>query len=104
MPDQLRTGGGGAASDRWSQIRADVLNRPLLRVAGSDPGALGAAVMAGVGSGAMADLAAAAERLVRIDRVFQPDPARAALAEVRFGLWQALISAARAVNAKLATG
>jgi xylulokinase len=104
VPDDIRLGGGGAVSDRWAQIRADVLARPLLRVAGNDPGAMGAAVMAGVGSGAMADLASAAERLVRVDRVFQPDPAGVAVAEARFALWRELIAAARPVNAALATG
>jgi xylulokinase len=102
MPERVQIGGGGAASDRWCQIRADVLNRPLVRVQGGDPGALGAAVMAGVGSGAMSDLASAAERLVRTDRIFHPNPTRAALSETRFALWQALISAARPVNAALA--
>ena len=102
VPEQISTGGGGAASDRWNQIRADVLNRPLVRVAGGDPGALGAAILAGVGCGAMADLAQAAERLVQTDRTYLPDPARAALEEVRFAWWQDLIRDARKVNARLA--
>jgi L-xylulokinase len=63
---------------------------------------MGAAVMAGVGSGAMADLASAAERLVKVDRVFQPDPGGVAIADARFGLWRDLITAARPVNAALA--
>ena len=102
VPDQIRTGGGGAASNRWSQIRADVFGRPLVRVKGSDPGAMGAAILAGVGSGAMADLATAAQRLVQSDHVFLPDPRRTAKAEARFALWQDLIKAARRVNARLA--
>lgn len=101
-PPRLRLGGGGAASDHWCQIRADVLGRPLQRVEGSDPGALGAAVMAGVGSGAMPDLATAAEQMVRTDREFAPDPVRAALEEDRFRLWQDLIRGTRPVNAALA--
>ena len=103
VPDRLQIGGGGAASDRWCQIRADVLARPLARVQGSDPGALGAAVMAGVGAGVLPDLVSAAERLVRIDRVFQPDPRRAAVSEQRYALWQNLIHQARPVNAALAS-
>ena len=51
----------------------------------------------------MADLAQAAARLVRTDRTYQPAPTRAALAEVRFGLWRNLIKGARPVNASLAT-
>lgn len=101
-PDRIRLGGGGAASDRWCQIRADVFNRPLERVRGMDPGALGAAVMAGVGSGALADLPSAAERLVQTDRIFRPDPAGAAEARRRFALWQDLIGQTRRINRALA--
>ena len=102
VPAQVRLGGGGAASDRWCQIRADVFNRAMVRVKGIDPGAMGAAVLAGVGSGAMADLPTAAERLVLTDRVFLPDPAQAMLAEQRFRLWQDLIGQTRPINAALA--
>lgn len=102
VPEQVRIGGGGAASDRWCQIRADALNRPLLRVQGRDPGAMGAAVMAGVGSASMPDLATAAEKLVQSDRLFEPDAKAAVLAETRFALWQRLTADAREVNAALA--
>lgn len=102
VPAQVRVGGGGMASDRWCQIRADVLNRPLQRVAGQDPGAMGAALMAGVGCGAMANLVEAAERLLQVDRIFTPDPVGTSVAEARFGLWQELIQGAKAVNARLA--
>lgn len=86
----------------WCQICADVLGRPLQRVEGSDPGALGAALMTGVGSGAMPDLASAAEQMIRTDREFEPDPVRAALEEDRFRIWQDLIRSTRSVNAALA--
>lgn len=102
IPAQIQTGGGGAASDRWCQIRANVFDRPFLRVEGRDPGALGAAVMAGVGSGSLPDLAKAAAAMIRTDRVFEPDPQAAALAEDRFGLWQQLYTQVRPINAALA--
>ncbi|EEW26831.1 xylulokinase [Rhodobacter ferrooxidans] len=102
VPERLRCGGGGAASDRWCQIRADALGRVLIRMQGSDPGAVGAAVMAGVGSGLMPDLAQAAQRLVLEDRRFVPDPQAAKLAEARFALWQQLYQQMRPINAGLA--
>lgn len=102
IPDRIRTGGGGAASDRWCQIRADALNRPLDRVQGRDPGALGAAVMAGVGCGAMVDLAQAAGALVLTDRTFLPDPQAATLADTRYTIWQQLYAQIRPINAQLA--
>ena len=83
-PAMLQAGGGGMQADRWCQIRADALGRPLRRMSARHAAALGAAVCAGVGCGAMASLAEAAKGLVREDRVFAPDREAAALAEDRF--------------------
>lgn len=98
IPKTLRVGGGGFASDVWAQIRADALGRPLHRVTGKDPGAMGAAVMAGVGIGAMADLASAAARLVTTDRSFTPEPEASRHAEIRYALWRDLYTNLRPVN------
>ena len=97
-PAILRAGGGGFASDAWAQLRADVLGRPVQRVEGRDPGAIGAAVMAGVGVGAMADLATAAGALVKTDRTFTPRPAEAKRADSRYAIWREMYDALRPVN------
>jgi len=99
---EIRLGGGGAASDRWCQIRADVFGRDLVRMQGRDAGAVGAAVMAGVGCGEMADLRQAVGRLVRVDQVFRPDTSRSGLADRRFRLWQTLYRQVREVHAGMA--
>lgn len=68
----LRAIGGGTRSEAWSQILADVLERPIERVA--EPrlaGAIGAALVAAVGTGALDSVAAIGPR-VRVDRVFLP--------------------------------
>jgi len=69
----LHVVGGGAQSDVWCQIHADVLNRPLHRVA--QPllaNVRGAALFAGLVTGRLAadDLGGRA----RVDRVFSPQP------------------------------
>jgi xylulokinase len=97
-PAVIRAGGGGFASDHWAQLRADVMGRPLMRVQGRDPGAVGAAVMAGAGIGAMADLAAAASALVQTDRTFTPQPDDAARADRRYALWRGMYEALRPIN------
>jgi len=94
----IRAGGGGFASDLWAQIRADVFGRPLCRVAGRDPGAVGAAVMAGAGIGLMADLATAAGALVQTDWVFEPRAEAAARAERRYAIWRGMYGALRPIN------
>ena len=98
----IQAGGGGMAPDIWCQIRADVLGRPLLRMQALAAGAVGAADMAGVGAGLMPGLVQAAQHLVRQDRIFQPDPAAAARADLRFQLYGQLYHQLRGVNAALA--
>jgi xylulokinase len=97
-PEILRAGGGGFASDAWAQLRADILGRPIQRVAGRDPGALGAAVMAGVGTGILTDIATATKALVRLDRTFIPRKIEGARAEIRYAIWRELYDALRPVN------
>ncbi len=97
----IRAGGGGTASDRWCQIRADAFGRPVVRMAARDAGAVGAMVMAGAGTGIVPDLAAAAATVPE-ERTFFPDKTRVPLAEARFGLWKELYAQMRPVNAGLA--
>jgi len=49
---QIRTSGGGAHSDLWRQIHANVFNNEVITVSGSaEGGAYGAALVAGAGVG-----------------------------------------------------
>lgn len=93
----LRHGGGGAVSDIWCQIRANALGRCLDRVAAPDPGASGAMAMAGVAVGQFADLEAATQGLVAVDRRFEPLPEAAMLADQRYAAFKALYPALGAV-------
>ncbi len=65
---------GGAASDLWLQIAADVLAVPVTRIDRHPGSCLGAAYVAGHGVGAFPDLAGVC-RYVAAGRVFQPEPA-----------------------------
>src|SRR5690606_10364466 len=82
--------GGGARSDIWCQIRADVLGMRLERAAIPAAAALGAAILAGVGSGALPSLVAAVRQLVRHDRVFEPEAGAQGRYAERFAHYRAL--------------
>jgi sugar (pentulose or hexulose) kinase len=73
----LRLGGGAARSPFWSSVIADCLGDPVLVPAGDAHGARGAAMLAGVGTGAFAGLPEAADRMVRIERREVPGEATA---------------------------
>jgi len=59
---EARVIGGGAQSDIWNQIKADVLGVPFLRLARSEFGTWGAAMIAGKAAGIYDDLADIAYR------------------------------------------
>jgi xylulokinase len=86
--DSLFLSGGGARSDLWCQIRADILGVELRRNAFLDSGTLGAAIIAGVGVGLFPSLPDAAREMLRLGRSFTPDPALAARYQDLFSLYR----------------
>lgn len=69
---ELRACGGGARSDAWCAIKADILGIPVIRSRAAETGLVGAAMAAAVGLGVHGDLDRAASRMVRRDRRFAP--------------------------------
>jgi sugar (pentulose or hexulose) kinase len=98
----VRLSGGGARSHTWSQILADVTGATMSVPAGSQFGALGAAIVAGVGIALYPDYATAVERWVRVERVHRPSLERHALYDERFQLYLDLVAAMRPFWSRLA--
>ncbi len=74
--DPVRVFGGGAQSDLWCQIHADVMNRTIERLADPVHATLrGAAILAGLALGEVDRSQAGA--LAKVDKTFRPNPARA---------------------------
>ena len=86
----FRAVGGGSRSDAWLQITADILQRPLVRPRFTEAGALGAAIIAGVGSGAFPSYQAGVEVMVSLERTFEPDRQKRAPYEARFEKYRML--------------
>ena len=70
----VRCTGGGATSNLWNQIRADVFGHPVQTLTTTEGGIQGAAILAGVGAGWYADAAAGAEVVVQAAEAWEPDP------------------------------
>ena len=99
--ESYRAAGGGMASDIWCQIRADVLGKPVMRLKNLDAGVLGAAILAGVGTGLFGSIKEAAGALVAVDRSFEPDVSLASRYEYAYGKYRELYGQLEAFNAEL---
>ena len=68
--------GGGAQSDPWLQIKADILGVPIVRPRITECGLLGAAILAGTATGVFSTPEEGVERFVCSERVFEPNKTR----------------------------
>jgi xylulokinase len=70
--DVIYHSGGGAYSDLWSQLKADIYGKPIAVFENSEGGILGSAILAGVGVGIYSDPASGAECCLKIAKTFTP--------------------------------
>src|SRR5690349_1999289 len=79
--------GGAAANDLLCQLQADLLGVPVERPMIVETTALGAAFMAGLGTGVWQSTDALRSSW-HLDRAFEPDPAAAERTAASYALWQ----------------
>ena len=72
--DQLRISGGGSQSDLICQITADVFNKPVSRIQTFECSTLGCAMSAFIAHGDFSSKKEAAESMVRVSKIFTPNP------------------------------
>ncbi len=93
--------GGGANSDLWCQILADVMEKPIVRSKSTEATALGAGVLAAAAVGLHPNLDAAARAMTGTGRRFTPGAEReryAALRDVYAPIYPALAPALAALS------
>jgi len=87
---ELRFCGGGAKSDFWCQLVADMLNARVVVPKSQELGALGVAMLAGVGVGVYKDVYDAVERVFQVKKVFEPREELSRFYGERFAVYRRL--------------
>lgn len=70
--EEIKATGGGATSDVWLQIKADILNTKITALSCKEAGAAGTAALAGLAIGASKDLKAMVSKMTAVRKVFVP--------------------------------
>ncbi len=73
IPTEIRACGGQARSPLWNQIKADITGLPVSTTKIVDNATLGLAIIAGKGVGVYNSIVNAANSLVKIDKVYEPN-------------------------------
>ena len=90
---QIRASGGGARSDLWRQILADVFDTELVVINVTEGAAYGAALLAGVGAGLYKNVAEACQQTVEVVQRTEPVKKNAALYGEFYPVYRALYGA-----------
>ena len=85
---ELRAIGGGAKSEAWMRIKADIMDIPITSLHVSEAACLGAGILAAVGAGAIDSIESAVNEWVHTDRVYEPSPANAAKYRERYEIYR----------------
>jgi xylulokinase len=97
---EIRSFGGGSRSRLWSQIKADICGLPVRPSHIQETGCMGAAVLAGVGSGVYATIEEGSRALARFDAVVEPDAGHRSLSEGIFRRYELVRKAVEPLHAR----
>ncbi len=70
---EIRATGGGATSDVWLQIKADILNTEIMALSCKEVGAAGTVALTGVAVGGFKELKSAVSKMAAVRKVFAPN-------------------------------
>jgi len=87
---EIRTVGGGAKSDVWNQIKADITNTPILVPETAIGAPFGDVILAGHGVGIFTDVKDTINQLVKIRKVYEPRARNVDLYQEMFEIYKNL--------------
>jgi xylulokinase len=92
---QVRASGGGAASQFWRQMQADMYKANVVTINTREGGALGVALLAAVGTGEFASVPEACKAAIRVTETLKPKKASTQLYDGLYPTYQSLYQSLR---------
>jgi len=89
---EVRATGGGARSDFWRQLQADIYNVPIVTTNATEGPAYGVALLAGVGTGIFSSVEQACKASIRKVATAKPNRKMAALYQRHYAVYGKLYS------------
>ena len=88
-PEKVVLAGGAAKSILWPQILADVLDIPVEVPVVKEATALGAAILAGIGTGLYTSVKETAKTLAKVEKTFSPNAKNREVYDKAYLKWRA---------------
>jgi xylulokinase len=94
---KVRASGGGAKSQFWRQLLADIFNKPVATLETQEGSAYGAALLALVGAGAYSSVPEVCHAVIKEVDITDPDPKAAAFYQEQHAVYQSLYPALKPI-------
>lgn len=94
----MRAAGGGANSNVWLQIKADIFNKEITTMECNEAAALGASVLAAKACGDFKSLKYAIKSMVRLKDTFYPDEAKAGIYMKKLDIYKKIYPILKEIN------
>lgn len=101
--EKIYTVGGGAKSSLWNQIKANIIQRKILKCHFQETALLGAAVLGGIGTGVFKDYKeaiAGKASLLNIEKIYYPDDKIASIYNNSYRIYKSLYPALKQIYRK----
>jgi len=98
---KVRLGGGGARSDLWRQIQADVYEHEVEVLTAEEGAAYGAALLAGVGAKFWGSVEEACDAVVNVQTRVSPEPRSATAIKKQYENYRQLYPALKPIFARI---
>ena len=98
--DKLVASGGGAKSEKWLQLKSDILNVPVIRPKFTECSILGAAMLAGIATKEFT-VNEAVDIYIKEDKIFYPNEKNYAIYQEKYQMYKEMFNAYYGVYKKL---
>ncbi len=98
---QVRVTGGGAKNEFWRKMQADVFNTEVVTLSSQEGPAFGSAILAGAGVGIFSDVADAADKIVKTQKIYEPNKENAKKYDEFYNIYKELYPALKESYSKI---
>jgi len=90
--------GGGSKSEKWNQLKANILQRKVISMVYKEGGALGASILAGYGAGIFTSLKDTSLQMAKIEKTYYPQEKKVAKYVKKYDIFKEIYPSLKEIN------
>jgi xylulokinase len=96
--NEIHVTGGAVKSDKWMQIKSDILDKDIISFEVNEAGVLGAAILTAYGTGEYKNIDEAEKNMTRTKKIFKPDKNKSGYYNQKYSSYKKLYDILKEIN------